>query len=86
MQKLSAWRNLRSEIQARRSTSSSRMIAIWPAGPPKLMNPSFSQKRKARPSVGFDAFASSAGSLRCAASVPSERISDTLSRTRKLTT
>src|SRR5262245_66152661 len=23
------------------------MIAIWPAGPPKLMNPSFSQKREA---------------------------------------
>jgi hypothetical protein len=28
------------------------MIAICPAGPPKLMNPSFSQKRSAWLSVG----------------------------------
>ena len=25
------------------------MTAIWPAGPPKLMNPSFSQNQKASP-------------------------------------
>src|SRR6478736_473107 len=52
MQKLSACRNRRSEIQRRRSTSSSCMIAICPAGPPKLMQPSFSQKRKASDSEG----------------------------------
>src|SRR6476660_7179771 len=52
MQKLRACRNRRSEIQRRRSTSSSCMIAICPAGPPKLMQPSFSQKRKASDSEG----------------------------------
>jgi hypothetical protein len=29
------------------------MMAIWPAGPPKLMNPSFSQKRNASASLGL---------------------------------
>ena len=29
------------------------MIAIWPAGPPKLMQPSFSQNQNASASVGF---------------------------------
>src|SRR4029079_2391888 len=52
MQKLRACRKRRSEIQRRRSTSSSCMIAICPAGPPKLMQPSFSQKRKASGSEG----------------------------------
>src|SRR5258708_20776357 len=47
MQKLSACRKRFSEIQRRRSTSSWCMIAIWPVGPPKLMKPSFSQKRSA---------------------------------------
>jgi hypothetical protein len=28
------------------------MTAIWPVGPPKLMKPSFIQKRKASPKVG----------------------------------
>jgi hypothetical protein len=31
------------------------MIAIWPAGPPKLMQPSFSQNQNASDSVGFAA-------------------------------
>ena len=31
------------------------MIAIWPLGPPKLMNPSFSQKRNASRKLGWDA-------------------------------
>ena len=52
MQKLSACRKRRSEIQRRRSTSSSCMIAIWPAGPPKLIQPSFSQNQNASRSVG----------------------------------
>ena len=52
MQKLSACRNRRSPIQRRRSTSSSCMIAICPAGPPKLMKPSFSQNQNASRSVG----------------------------------
>ena len=30
------------------------MIAIWPAGPPKLMNPSFSQKRNASRNEGVE--------------------------------
>src|SRR5690349_9183494 len=47
MQKLSACRKRGSLIQRRRSTSSACMIAICPAGPPKLMKPSLSQKRKA---------------------------------------
>src|SRR5690606_18825306 len=40
-------RKRRSLSQRRRSTSSSCMMAICPAGPPKLMNPSLSQKRSA---------------------------------------
>src|SRR6186713_2513338 len=47
MQKLSACRKRRSEIQRRRSTSSWCITAICPAGPPKLMKPSFSQYSKA---------------------------------------
>ena len=53
MQKLSACRNRRSPIHLRRSTSSSCMIAIWPAGPPKLIIPSFSQNRNASASLGM---------------------------------
>src|SRR5882672_6772330 len=47
MQKLSACRNRASLIHLRLSTSSVCMIAIWPVGPPKLMKPSLSQKRRA---------------------------------------
>ena len=47
MQKLSPCRKRRSEIHRRRSTSSSCMIAICPAGPPKLIIPNFNQKRNA---------------------------------------
>jgi hypothetical protein len=47
MQKFRACRNRLLLIQRRRSTSSSCMMAIWPVGPPKLMNPSFTQKRAA---------------------------------------
>src|SRR5581483_3845219 len=49
---LSAWRKRASLIQRRRSTSSRCMMAICPVGPPKLMNPSFSQKRNASPNEG----------------------------------
>jgi hypothetical protein len=34
------------------STSSVCMIAIWPVGPPKLINPSFNQNRNASPKRG----------------------------------
>src|SRR3990172_2571431 len=47
MQKPRACRNLPSSIQPRRSTSSWCISAIWPLGPPKLMNPSRIQKRAA---------------------------------------
>src|SRR5450830_682623 len=47
MQKLRACRNRPSEIQRRRSTNSWCMIDICPAGPPKLMKPSFSQNQNA---------------------------------------
>ena len=47
MQKLRARRNCSSGIQRLRSTISRCMMAICPAGPPKLMNPSFTQKRRA---------------------------------------
>src|SRR5688500_13106914 len=47
MQKFKACKNRSLPIQRRRSTSSSCMIAICPAGPPKLMNPSFVQILKA---------------------------------------
>src|SRR4029078_10330686 len=51
MQKFKAWRNRPLETQRRRCTISSCMIAICPAGPPKLMNPSFTQKRAASRNV-----------------------------------
>src|SRR6266700_4066478 len=47
MQKLSARRNSSSATHFFCSTSSRCMMAICPAGPPKLMNPSFSQNRRA---------------------------------------
>src|SRR5918994_5693856 len=47
MQKLSVLRYWLSETQRLFSTSSRCMIAIWPAGPPKLMNPSFTQNQNA---------------------------------------
>src|SRR5258705_7166146 len=47
MEKLRARKKSGSGTQRFWSTSSRCMIAICPAGPPKLMKPSFSQKRKA---------------------------------------
>src|SRR5262245_41871606 len=47
MQTLSACMKERSSTQRRDSTTSRCMIAICPAGPPKEMKPSFSQKRNA---------------------------------------
>src|SRR5665647_785606 len=47
MQKLSACRKRFSDTQRRFSTSSRCMMAICPAGPPKLMKPNCSQKRNA---------------------------------------
>jgi hypothetical protein len=49
MQKLSARKNWPSGTQRFRSTSSRCMIAICPAGPPKLMKPSLTQNRVASP-------------------------------------
>ncbi len=43
MQKFNAWRKWSSAIHFFFSTRSLCIIAIWPVGPPKLMNPSFSQ-------------------------------------------
>src|SRR3712207_5132839 len=47
MQKFSVLRYCPSETHRFSSTSSRCMIAIWPAGPPKFMNPSFTQNQKA---------------------------------------
>src|SRR4051812_28837385 len=52
MQKLSAWRKRLSSIHFFSSTTTRCMIAICPAGPPKLMKPSFSQKRRASANCG----------------------------------
>ena len=52
MQWFSACRNRFSEIQRLRSTSPWCRMAISPAGPPKLMQPRESKKRKAWPSEG----------------------------------
>ena len=46
MQSFSVCRKRCSLIQRRRSTSSVCMMAICPAGPPKLLKPSFNQKQK----------------------------------------
>jgi hypothetical protein len=47
MQKFSVRKNCPSETQRFLSTNSSCMIAICPAGPPKLINPSFTQNQNA---------------------------------------
>src|SRR5918997_3076965 len=47
MQKLSVLRYCCSDTQRFFSTSSLCMMAICPAGPPKLMNPSFTQNQNA---------------------------------------
>ena len=47
MQKLSVLRYCFSETHRFFSTSSRCMMAIWPAGPPKFMNPSFTQNQNA---------------------------------------
>src|SRR6185295_19338935 len=52
MQKLSACRKRGSSIQRFSSTSMRCIIAICPAGPPKLMQPIFSQTRNASPKLG----------------------------------
>src|SRR5919199_3582963 len=49
IEKLSARRKSGSGTQRLSSMSSRCMIAIWPAGPPKLMKPSLTQKRNASP-------------------------------------
>src|SRR4051812_1454031 len=60
MQKLSACRKRGSSIHFFSSTSIRCIMAIWPAGPPKLMQPSFSQSRNAAPKRGE---ASAAGTV-----------------------
>src|SRR5437867_13455130 len=52
MQKLSACKKCASLIHLRFSTSSVCMRAIWPVGPPKLMNPSLSQNPTASANSG----------------------------------
>src|ERR687889_1175373 len=47
MQKFNVRRYCPSETQCFLSTNSLCMIAIWPAGPPKLINPSLTQNQKA---------------------------------------
>ena len=47
MQKLSVLKYWLSETQRFRSTNSRCMMAICPAGPPKFMNPSFTQNQNA---------------------------------------
>ncbi len=52
MQQLSACSKRASEIQRRRTIHSSRLIALCPAGPPKLMTPSLSPWLKASARMG----------------------------------
>jgi len=47
MQKFNVLKYWPSETHRFLSTNSLCMMAIWPAGPPKLMNPSFTQNQKA---------------------------------------
>src|SRR6218665_1267591 len=54
MQKFSAWRKCSSDIQRRFSMISRCIIEICPAGPPKLIQPSFHQRRSASPKVGWE--------------------------------
>src|SRR6266498_3486482 len=51
MLKLSARKKRLSGTQRLPSTSSRCMMAIWPAGPPKLMKPNLTQKRNASPKL-----------------------------------
>src|SRR5512141_2593514 len=53
MQKFNAWRKWSSAIHFFFSTNSWCMMAICPVGPPKLMNPSFSQNLKASRKEGW---------------------------------
>src|SRR5215207_8244802 len=59
MQKLSVLKYWPSETHRFLSTSSLCMMAIWPAGPPKLINPSFTQNQKASPNPASLLFRSS---------------------------
>src|SRR5467141_2132888 len=52
MQKFKACRNRELSIQRFFSTNSACIMAIWPLGPPKEMNPSFSQNRNASANDG----------------------------------
>src|SRR6185369_4069499 len=52
MQKFSACRKRGSSIHFFSSTSMRCIMAIWPAGPPKLMQPILSQSQKASPKLG----------------------------------
>src|SRR5947209_18164970 len=52
MQKLSACRKRGSSIHFFSSTSMRCIMAIWPAGPPKLMQPILNQSQKASPKLG----------------------------------
>src|SRR3546814_20921885 len=54
MQKFSACRNCGSLIHFFSSTSTRCIMAIWPAGPPKLSRPIFAQTRKASLKPGRD--------------------------------
>src|SRR5476649_1626886 len=61
MQKFSACRNRGSSIHFFSSTAMRCIMAIWPAGPPKLTQPILSQVLKNSPKVGWISPA-----LRCA--------------------
>src|SRR5205823_10613985 len=52
MQKFSACKKRGSSIHFFSSTSMRCIMAIWPAGPPKLMQPILSHSQKASPNVG----------------------------------
>jgi hypothetical protein len=52
MQKLSVLRYCFSETQRFLSTSSLCMMAIWTAGPPKFMKPSFTQNQPDEEATG----------------------------------
>src|SRR2546423_8265395 len=52
MQKFNACRKRGSSIHFFSSTSMRCIMAIWPAGPPKLMQPILNHSQKASPNVG----------------------------------
>src|SRR5436305_4094045 len=52
MQKFRACKKRGSSIHFFSSTSMRCIMAIWPAGPPKLMQPIFSHSQKASPKLG----------------------------------